>query len=476
MTTQLDRKVRPYLYYDQTTSVCSTCLMRVEAKIYFQDERVWLDKWCPKHGRERVMIADDIAYWRSAREQYLKVGEMPERFQTGMKWGCPYDCGLCPDHQQHACVCVVEITDQCNLRCPVCFADSGPHRPGFKSLAEVTAMLDAVVAAEGNPDVVQLSGGEPTLHPELDAILAAAKARPIRHLMLNTNGIRIATDPGLVERLARLSPGFEVYLQFDSVDDEGSLPLRGARLAELRYAALERLEEAGISTTLVCTLARGVNDHQVGAIIDLALKYRCVRGVTFQPVEQAGRVEAANEGSHRLTLTETRRLILEGSSLFSPQDIIPVPCHPETLAMGYALKIAGQVIPLSGYLGTQELISATPNTIIYERFPQVRELVAKCFSTGIGPEGAAKRLGQLLCCLPAIDTPGLSYENVFRVLIVRFPDAHDFDIRSAKKSCVHFARPDGKIIPFEMYNLFYRDDRRARLEELRAQVERGWSL
>ena len=474
MSETFDRKTRPYLYYDQTTSVCATCLMRVEAKIVIQDERVWMEKWCPQHGRERVMIAHDVAYWRSARESYLKVGEMPERFQTGMRWGCPYDCGLCPDHQQHACVCVVEITDHCNLHCPVCFADSGPHRPGFRTLDEVAAMFDAIVRAEGRPDVVQISGGEPTLHPQLAEILAMAKARPIRHLMLNTNGLRIATDPALVALLAAHKPGFEVYLQFDSLDDAGTLPLRGARLLEKRMQALERLDEAGISTTLVCTLARGVNDTQVGALIDFALTRRCVRGVTFQPVEQAGRIAGAGAPTNRITLTEARELILTQSSLFAPHDLIPVPCHPETLAMGYALKLGGQVVPLSGLLDTQTLVSSTPNTIIYERFPESRALVANCFSTGIGPEGSAERLGQLLCCLPQVQAPELSYENVFRVLIVRFPDAHDFDIRSAKKSCIHFARPDGRIIPFEMYNLFYRDDRRQRLDQLRAQVEAGW--
>jgi uncharacterized radical SAM superfamily Fe-S cluster-containing enzyme len=144
---------------------------------------------------------------------YIKPPEMPLRFNTPMKFGCPYDCGLCPDHMQHSCLTVVEITDHCNLRCPVCYADSGPHRPGFRDLATVERMLDAVVANEGEPDVVQLSGGEPTLHPELFAILDAARRRPIKHLMLNTNGIRIANELGFAERLASTG-GFEVYLQW----------------------------------------------------------------------------------------------------------------------------------------------------------------------------------------------------------------------------------------------------------------------
>ena len=131
-------------------------------------------------------------------------------FATPVKYGCPYDCGLCTDHEQHSCLTLVEITDQCNLRCPVCYADSGPDRPGFKSMKEIEFMLDAVVAGEGEPDVVQISGGEPTIHPDFFAVLDAAKARPIKPLIINTNGVKIAEDPAFARRLASYMPGFEV--------------------------------------------------------------------------------------------------------------------------------------------------------------------------------------------------------------------------------------------------------------------------
>ena len=162
----MTRKTRPYLFYDTTSSVCTECLRVVEAKILIKGAQVFLDKWCPAHGTERVLVSDDAAYYRSCREVFIKAPEMPQRFNTSMVYGCPYDCGLCPDHMQHSCLTLVELTDNCNLRCPVCFADSGPHRPEHKPFATVERMLDAVVANEGTADVVQLSGGEPTLHPE----------------------------------------------------------------------------------------------------------------------------------------------------------------------------------------------------------------------------------------------------------------------------------------------------------------------
>ena len=468
-------KLRPYLFYDSAVSICSTCLARVEAKILLKDERVFLEKWCPEHGRERVLIADDAAYYRKAREVFIKAPEMPRRFNTEQRWGCPYDCGLCPEHMQHSCLSLVEITDHCNLRCPICYADSGPHRPGFRDLATVERMLDAVVANEGEPDVVQISGGEPTLHPEFFAILDAAKRRPIRHLMVNTNGLRIAKEPDFAARLKEYEPGFELYLQFDSLRDEVHLDLRGAKLSEVRKRALDRLNEHDISTTLVVTVKKGLNDHELGGIVDFALQQPCVRGVTFQPIQAAGRLENYDPSRDRLTLTEVRRRILEQTAVFEPDDLIPVPCNPDCLAMAYALKLDGATVPLTRFVSPETLIAKGRNTIVVERDEALRAHVFELFATNHSPESQACSLSDLLCCLPAVQAPTeWSYRNVFRVLIMQFIDAYSFDLRAVKKSCVHIAQPDGRLIPFDTFNLFYRDGRTARLDELRARAARSY--
>lgn len=454
----MTRKTRPYLFYDTTTSVCSHCLRRVEAKILIKGNLVFLEKWCPEHGWERSLIADDADYYRLCREVYVKPPEMPERFNTEMRRGCPWDCGLCPDHMQHSCVSVVEITETCNLRCPVCYADSGPDTGRHLSLAEIQAMLDTVVANEGEPDVVQISGGEPTLHPDFFAVLDAAKARPIRHLMVNTNGLRFATEPDFADRLAAYQPGLEVYLQFDSLRDDSLKALRGADLADTHRRALERLEAANLSTTLVMTVARGVNDDQIGEVIRHALQWKCVRGVTLQPIQDAGRVGAPVGGGHdRLTVSGLRRAVAEQSGVFSLEDVVPVPCNPDTLAMAYALRRGEEITPLTRHLGPDVLLAGPRNTISFERDPALRDRLVKLFATNLAPEGQAACLSELLCCLPRVDAPDLGYENVFRVLVVRFMDRHDLDLRALKKSCVHMARPDGKMIPFETWNLFYRN-------------------
>jgi uncharacterized radical SAM superfamily Fe-S cluster-containing enzyme len=453
-------KTRPYLFYDTAISICSTCYRRAEGKIVFEDDCVYLLKRCPVHGNERVLMADDIDYYRRCREVFLKPPEMPVHYNMPVRWDCPYDCGLCTDHEQHSCLTLIEITDHCNLQCPICYASSGPSRAQYRSIEQVERMLDAVVRNEGRPDVVQISGGEPTLHPDFFRILDLAKQRPIQHLMVNTNGIRIAREDGFAERLAAYMPGFEVYLQFDSFEAEALRDLRGADLTTVRAQAIEKLNRLGVSTSLVVTLKRGVNDGEIGRIIEWALEQPCVRGVVLQPVQAAGRYQNFDPARDRLTLTEVRRRILEQTNIFKPEDIIPVPCHPDSLAMAYALKVDGGVVPLTGMVDPKILIEGARNTIVFEADTGLQQQLFKVFSTNHSPASSAGCLRDLLCCLPRVDAPdNIDYRNVFRVIVMQFIDAWGFDVRSVKKSCVHIAHPDGKrIIPFDTYNLFYRDD------------------
>ena len=311
------------------------------------------------------------------------------------------------------------------------------------------------------------------MHPEFFRIVEMAKARPIRHLMVNTNGVRIAQEEDFVRRLEEYREDFEVYLQFDSFERDSLMELRGADLRRIRFDALEKLNRFEISTNLVVTLKKGLNDHEIGQIIDYALTQPCVRGVTFQPIQDAGRLENFDPATDRLTLTEVRRKILEQTGVFRPEDVIPVPCHPDSIAMAYALKVDGKVTPLTSMVPPEVLINAATNTILYEQETAVRESLFKLFATNHSPRSGAGSLRELLCCLPQIFVPAnISYENVFRVIIMQFIDAHSFDVRSVKKTCVHIVHADGRLIPFDTYNLFYRDDlEKVRLAPLRGRAE-----
>ncbi|MFV8331629.1 radical SAM protein [Flavobacterium sp. XS1P32] len=462
--------VRKYTYYDYTLSLCPECLKRIDAKIVFENDKVYMLKRCPEHGKSKVLIADDISYYKNIRN-YNKPSEIPYKFNTQTHYGCPYDCGLCPDHEQHSCLTVVEITDRCNLTCPTCYAGSSPTFGRHRTLEEVKAMLDVIVLNEKEPDVVQISGGEPTIHPQFFEILDYAKSLPIKHLMLNTNGIKIAKDKGFAKQLKSYAPDFEIYLQFDSFKNTVLQELRGADLTEIRKQAIENLNDLNLSTTLVVTLQKGLNDCEIGKIIDYALQQKCIRGVTFQPTQIAGRLQKFNPETDRMTLTEVRRKILEQTNIFNSDDLLPVPCNPDALVMGYALKVENGVIPLTRYINPNDLLDNSKNTIIYEQDVVLQGKMLELFSTGNSVEVAEENLKSILCCLPNIDAPSLGYDNLFRIIIMQFIDAYNFDVRAIKKSCVHIVNKDNKIIPFETMNLFYRDDKLERLEELRNEIK-----
>lgn len=460
---------RDYIYYDFTLSICNQCLKRVDAKIVFQDDNVYMLKKCKEHGSQKVLIATDVEYYKSCRN-YIKRSETPLKFNTAVDYGCPYDCGLCTDHEQHSCLSLVEVTDRCNLTCPTCYAESSPTYGNHRTLDEIEKMFDVIVANEGQPDVVQISGGEPTIHPNFFEILDIAKSKPIRHLMLNTNGIRIANDEEFVKRLATYMPNFEIYLQFDSFEKETLEKLRGKDLREVRLKALENLNKYNLSTTLVVTLQKNLNNNEIGKIIEFALKQKCVRGVTFQPTQVAGRLENFDPQTDRYTLTEVRQDILDQTKIFKPNDLIPVPCNPDSLVMAYALKLGGQVFPLTNMIDPDVLLDGSKNTIVYEKDEQLKEHLLKIFSTANSVDNITGTVNSLLCCLPTVVSENLSYNNLFRIIIMQFMDAYNFDVRAIKKSCVHIVNKEGKIIPFETMNLFYRDDKINYLNKIKEEM------
>jgi uncharacterized radical SAM superfamily Fe-S cluster-containing enzyme len=460
---------RNYIYYDYTVSLCTVCHRQIDAKIIFEDEKVFLTKRCREHGSQKVLIADDIQYYKQIRN-YNKASEYPLRPHTATHYGCPYDCGICPDHEQHSCLTLIEITDRCNLTCPTCYASSSPTHGRHRTLEEIEFMLDAIVRSEGEPDVVQISGGEPTIHPDFFTILDMAKARPIKHLMVNTNGIRIASDPAFAARLASYMPDFEIYLQFDSFEEHALQQLRGKDMRAVREKAIATLNALNLSTTLVVTLQKGLNDHEIGKTIDYALQQRCVRGVTFQPTQVSGRLEHFDPAVNRLTNTEIRRKILEQTAVFQPNDLIPVPCNPDALVMGYALKTDAGVHGLTRLIDPEFLLNNSRNTIVYEQDEKLHGHVMKMFSTANSIDSLENDFHHLLCCLPDIIAPEFSYNNLFRVIIMNFMDAYDFDVRAVKKSCVHIVDTSGKIIPFETMNLFYRPEFNEKLKLLREEI------
>ena len=450
------RKPRPYVFLGQTTSICETCLTLVPAKIIEEGGAVYYQKRCWEHGVQKTLVSSEAGYWKRCRD-FLKPGDVPLKFHTPIDRGCPYDCGLCPDHEQHSCLALIEVNEHCNLTCPVCFADSSPARTGQRSLAEIEAMLDLLVESEGQPDLLQISGGEPTLHPQIIDIIRAARRRPIRHVMLNTNGIRIASDPEFVAALAEFRRAFEVYLQFDALSERALRSIRGADLRRVRERALDALDRAGISTTLVCVVKKGVNDGEIGEVLRVAQQHPCVRGVTFQPVQDAGRNTGSDPANDRIVLSEIRRAIIEQWGVFGEDDLIPLPCNPEAISIGYGMRVGGEVRPLTHLFPQEVLVRSAPNSVTFESNPEMRKLLIELLSLSCAGQQSANVLHEILCCLPLVEVPAeIGYDRVFRVTVVSFLDRFNFCLAGVKRSCIHFVVPSGKIIPFDTYNMCHR--------------------
>jgi uncharacterized radical SAM superfamily Fe-S cluster-containing enzyme len=272
-----------YVFYELTRSICPDCRRVIDSQILLRDNQVFMRKRCPDHGLFEARIYGDAeAYVAAGRIN--KPGTIPLAYSTNIQAGCPHDCGLCPDHQQHACVGIIEVNSACNMTCPLCFANAGA---GFNlTLAEVEEILDHFVATEGNPQVVQFSGGEPSMHPRIIPMLRAAKNRGIPHVMLNTNGKRIAQDDRFLADLAELRPS--IYFQFDGFEEETYRIIRNApEILEEKLRALDRLAAIDCDVVLVPAVERGVNEHELGRIVRFALDHPAVKGINFQPAFHA---------------------------------------------------------------------------------------------------------------------------------------------------------------------------------------------
>ena len=462
------RVERPEIFWELTRSLCPECKRVIDAQILFRDNRVIMRKRCPSHGWFEALVFGDAKLYADIAP-YNKPGTLPLKFQTEVKDGCPYDCGLCPEHKQHACLGLIEINSACNLDCPLCFANSGTHlaRDGFElDHGQVGFMLDSFVAAEGTPEVVQLSGGEPTLHPLLPDFVALAQGRGIRHVMINTNGLKLAHDDRLLSRLADLKP--TVYLQFDGFDPGTNLALRGRQdLVETKLKTLDRLAEADVRAVLVAAIELGVNDHEIGKIVDFGLRHPAIFGVNFQPAFRAQR-HLAMDPMNRMTIPDVlKALELQTAGRFRMDDFVPVPCcMPTCNFVTYALLSGDEVTPITRLVDVEGHLDYLKNRTLATFDQEILATLERLWSSSaaVGSDiaagdvhravnGSASRCPACHVGLP-LSSHGSSdlARHVFMVNTRDFMDPWTFNVKNVMKCCVEFVIPDGRLIPFCAYN------------------------
>ena len=455
-----------YVFYELTRSICPECRRVVDAHILLRDNKVYMRKRCPEHGIfEGLVYGDAQAYTANAR--FNKPGTIPLGFSTEIRHGCPHDCGLCPDHQQHVCLGIIEVNSACNMECPLCFANAGA---GFNlTLEEVEGMLDHLVETEGHPEVVQFSGGEPSIHPQIIEMIRAAKQRQIMYVMLNTNGKRIAEDDAFLEQLNEVRPS--IYFQFDGFERETYRMLRGEPdILSQKLRALDRLAQIGLGVVLVPAIAHDVNLHEVGKIVSFAIEHTAVRGINFQPAFYSGR-HLAHDPMQRLTIPDILKALEEQTEgLLQVSDFVPVPCcFPTCNSVTYVLIEGETVLPLPRVLNVEDYLDYVTNRAVPDLSGDIKAALEGLWSSSAVP-GSTKSAQQFaLSCAACNVSDGLDLaaftKNIFMIMLQDFMDPWTFNQKNVMKCCNEILLPDGKQIPFCAYNsVGYREQAREQLQ------------
>lgn len=454
-----------------TESVCPVCLRTLPATREVEGDTVFLCKTCPDHGTFRTPVWRGLASW-IAWGQGACAEARPRVTKTAVEHGCPHDCGLCPDHRQQSCCVLLEVTSRCDLACPICFASAG-RRGTDAALDEIDGWLDML--AEGGLNIhIQLSGGEPTVRDDLPEIVRRIRERGFDFVQLNTNGIRLALDPGYLAEL--VTAGLDcVFLQFDGVDDDVYRKVRGARLFRLKQTAIERCREAGVGVVLVPTIVPGVNDRQIGAIVDFAkARMPAVRAVHFQPVSWFGRRPDAEDdpiaGPPHVTLPEIIEALVdhEGGTIHF-EDFRPGSAENPYCSFSGRFRVddRGQLHPH----GITASCCGTPEAIAKDE-PRGTGCCGGAETTSIRPSPDVARARRYVAGqwrrpehadataeLDAFDRFLSEQDHTLGLSGMAFQDAWTLDLERLRQCHIHVVSPDRRVIPFCAWNLTDRSGR-----------------
>ncbi|MGI6657572.1 MAG: radical SAM (seleno)protein TrsS [Desulfobulbus sp.] len=448
-----------------TASLCPVCLRRVRAVREQEGDTVFLSKQCPEHGPFRTVLwRGDPAFSSWIRP---KTPSTPQTTSTTVDKGCPFDCGLCPDHGQHTCTALIELTRRCNLRCPICFAESETSDAGNKGkndepdLERIGWLYDRVMTASG-PCNIQLSGGEPTLREDLEAIIALGRSKGFSFLQLNTNGLRLAEHPGYARALkaAGLS---SVFLQFDGLSPAVHRQIRGRDLHDTKQRAIEHCAAAGLGIVLVPVLVPGINTGEVWSIIEYALQFApAVRGVHFQPLSYFGRYPRPPSDQDRLTLPELLQLLfVQSGGRLQPEQFAPPACEHALCSLhgSFLIEEDGRLTALgqgAACCSSGEPGGAVP-TALEGRERSVR-FTARQWAHPLPMAQLPEQNGAGCGCAPTrMDDLDRFLQrartHTFSISAMAFQDVWNLDLERLRGCCIHVVAPDGKLIPFCAYNL-----------------------
>ena len=462
-----------------TQSVCSRCRAIIPTKTVTDGRDVYFHKFCPEHGESRVFIRSDLKdYLKSQR--YVKSAWKPEAFTGDARIRCPEGCGFCERHEQHLCLPIIEITDRCDLICPVCINASGRNSEGTSpqrdlSLHEFRHLLDVILEAEGQVDVLNLSGGEPLLHPQLlEMIDEALSRKEIVRVSLSTNGLRFRDEPGLLHELHKRH--IVISLQFDGFHESIYENLRGKPMLREKLEILHMLKDCRVTTSLTMTAAGGVNDDQFPAMLDYLFGQDHVVSLMVQPVAFVGRGADMRKKLKRLSLPDVIHLLGKADHpAVKVEDFVPLPCsHPFCFSLAFYLMLdSGGIVSISRLTDAATLMDSLSNRVIFGLDPDEHErLKQMIYDLWSGPSGAVPESKAVLETLRNIlkkmsqtsrgsfdprEAFTLAERKVKSIFIHAFQDAETFDLARVRRCCQAYPQPDGKLIPACVHNVLRRD-------------------
>ncbi len=454
-------------YLTSTQSICRECRKPISAQLFKEDSGIWLEKCCPEHGMQTARVYGDA-------QQYLALGRfhrqasIPLAFATAAK-GCPDSCGICPEHEQHVCLPILEITDHCNWDCPICLVTNPGSRHWTRK--EVAQVLDGLIRSEGQIDVLNLSGGEPTLNPHFrDIIEECVSRKEILRVSVSTNGSVLVRNLELIEFLAERR--VIVSLQFDGLSDDIYRALRGRPLLQEKLRLIEQCGKLDAPMSLTATVARDINQDRLAEIVELLFQHDHILSVMFQPAAYAGNAAGTPRPADALTIPDViAALAGAGPGFVSAEDFSPLPCsHPACFSLAFYLKVdERRFIPIKQLVNAEPYLDLIANRAIFgtdaESFERVNDAVYELWSgpAGLSPD-SQKALGAIRKLLAAVAAGGYSPQraltvaerSVKSIFIHQFMDPDTFDLSRARKCCQVYPQRDGRLIPVCVHNCLRR--------------------
>lgn len=448
--------------YSHTTGLCSVCTKKVDARIVGVDDLIYLEKMCPEHGLTKALLSTDVE-WYEESQYYTRPGQQPLARNVTQFTGCPDSCGYCPEHQQHVCLPVIEILSHCNMQCPVCMKRFG--KQFMLTPDEFTGIIDNLIKTEGYVDVINISGGEPTLHPQFKELIMIALEKGITQISVSTNGLILLEDAAL--RIFFKEHGVIVALQFDGFQSSTYSFLRGDDLAVKKQKLIELFDAEGILYSFVVAVAKGVNDNEIQAITDFFFRSHALT-LMFQPLVFTGNATEIDEEQHRLTVADIVHSI-EGSAFVEKGDFNPLPCsHFSCFALSYYFLLDdGECYSLKRFLGKEDFLEVIVNRTLPgldgEGYDIIKNRIYDLWSAADYSASNEKVLERVKNILQRISTQALSrkdklnlgIDNMKAIFIHNFMDVHTMDFARLQKCCNPYPQKGDRLVPMCAQNVFF---------------------